>query len=133
MAKIKTIDERLYEWADFVRDNKKDLLFANKSPEQQTAGGGDVSDGYMPEHVVLMELAVLQLPVDCREAVKAKYMGCQDNQADQARQLSAALKKKISRRRFSEMIYYSHLFIAGIYTGLEMAIEKSVDNAAQKP
>lgn len=132
MAKIKTIDERLYEWGDFVRDNKKDLLFANKSPEQQTAGGGDVSDGYMPDGVAMMEQAVLQLPVDIREAVKIKYMCGLDNQADQARRLSRVLGQTVNRRRLGEMIYYSHLFIAGIYTGLEMGMEKDVDNAAQK-
>ena len=134
MAEIDWVHKGLFEWADFVRDNRQALGYPSQSAEQGMVGnGGDVADGYMPDGVMVMERAVLCLPDEFQAAVKIRYMCKLDSQADRARWLSRELDKPISRRRFGEMIYYSQLVIAGVYAGLDMGSEKSIDIAAQKP
>ena len=136
MARVDWVHEGLFEWGEFVRDNKGALLYPSQSAEQGMAGGsGVVIEPDMPDSVAMMEQAVLLLPDKLLVVVKSVYMNRLDNQVDQARRVSRELKldKPLSRQRLGEMVYQSHLVIAGIYIGVELVGEKNLDNAVHKP
>ena len=136
---IKWVDGELIKWGNYFRDSRDELGYPTSSVEARMVEGGFSNDNkgrrapdpYVPSDVELMEVVVRRLPTDIQIVVKEAYMNG-GTREDQAKRLSRQLDRKLNRTRLAEMIDYAHHHIAGIYCGIGMAVNKSVDMYVQR-
>lgn len=109
---IDWVDAELSKWGAFMRGGV-DLGYPSASVEAKMQDGqldssaAKAEDGYVPADVQLAETIVLKMPHELLAAAQVRYM-CGGNMEHQSRVLSRRLKRRISRRNYSNMLDNLH-------------------------